>query len=152
VPVIAAGGITDARGIAAAFALGAAGAQIGTAYLWSSEAKISAPHRAALDGAQSDGTAVTNLMTGRPARGIINRVMREIGPISDVAPDFPLAAGALAPLRAKAEAQGSGDFSPMWAGQAASLGRALPAGELTKRLAAEALNHLRALGGASSKA
>ena len=152
VPVIAAGGITDARGIAAAFALGAAGAQIGTAYLWSPEAKISAPHRAALERAPSDATAVTNLMTGRPARGIINRVMREIGPIADVAPDFPLAAGALAPLRAKAEAQGSGDFSPMWAGQAASLGRALPAGELTKKLAAEALDRLRALGVASSKA
>jgi nitronate monooxygenase len=152
VPVIAAGGITDARGIAAAFALGAAGAQIGTAYLWSPEARISAPHRAALERAPSDATAVTNLMTGRPARGIINRVMREIGPVADVAPDFPLAAGALAPLRAKAEAQGSGDFSPMWAGQAASLGRALPAGELTKKLAAEALDHLRALGVASSKA
>jgi nitronate monooxygenase len=152
VPVIAAGGITDARGIAAAFALGAAGAQIGTAYLWSPEAKISAPHRAALELAPSDATAVTNLMTGRPARGIINRVMREIGPVADVAPDFPLAAGALAPLRAKAEAQGSGDFSPMWAGQAASLGRALPAGELTRKLAAEALEHLRALGVASSKA
>ena len=100
--------------------------------------------------ARDDGTAVTNLMTGRPARGIINRVMREIGPMSDVAPEFPLAAGALAPLRAKAEAQGSGDFSPMWAGQAASLGRAMPAGDLTRTLAAEALERLRAL--ATSKA
>jgi nitronate monooxygenase len=152
VPVIAAGGITDARGIAAAFALGAAGVQIGSAYLWSLEAKISAPHRAALKEAPSDSTAVTNLMTGRPARGIVNRVMREIGPISDVAPEFPLAAGALAPLRAKAEAQGSGDFSPMWAGQAASLGRAMPAGELTRKLAAEALAHMRALGIAASQA
>ena len=71
-------------------------------------------------------------MTGRPARGFINRVMREIGPISDVAPAFPLAGGALAPLRAKAEAQGSGDFSPMWAGEAAALGRVLPAAELTR--------------------
>ncbi len=150
VPVIAAGGITDARGIAAAFALGAAGVQIGTAYLWCPEAKISAPHRAALKSARDDGTALTNLMTGRPARGIINRVMREIGPVSDVAPEFPLAAGALAPLRAKAEAQGSGDFSPMWAGQAASLGRAMPAMQLTKTLAAEALERLRAL--AASKA
>ena len=122
VPVIAAGGVTDARGIAAAFALGAAGVQMGTAYLWCPEAKISAPHRAALRSARDDGTAVTNLMTGRPARGFVNRIMREIGPISDVAPEFPLAAGALAPLRAKAEAQGSGDFSPLWAGQAASLG------------------------------
>ena len=144
-PVIAAGGITDARGIAAALALGAAGVQIGTAYLWCPEARISAPHRAALTSARDDGTAVTNLMTGRPARGFVNRVMREIGPISDVAPAFPLAAGALAPLRAKAEAQGSGDFSPMWAGQAASLGRAMPAGELTRTLAAEALARMRSL-------
>jgi nitronate monooxygenase len=150
VPVIAAGGITDARGIAAAFALGAAGVQIGTAYLWCPEAKISSPHRAALKSARDDGTALTNLMTGRPARGIVNRLMREIGPMSDVAPEFPLAAGTLAPLRAKAEAQGSGDFSPMWAGQAAGLGRAMPAGELTKALAAEALKRMRAL--ATSKA
>jgi nitronate monooxygenase len=99
----------------------------------------------ALNSARDDGTALTNLMTGRPARGIVNRVMREIGPMSDVAPEFPLAAGALAPLRAKAEAQGSGDFSPMWAGQAASLGRAVPAGQLTKMLAAEALEQMRAL-------
>jgi nitronate monooxygenase len=146
VPVIAAGGITDARGIVAALALGAAGVQMGTAYLWCPEARISTPHRAALQSARDDGTAVTNLMTGRPARAIVNRVMREIGPISDVAPEFPLAAGALAPLRAKAEAQGSGDFSPMWAGQAAALGRALPAGELTRALAAEVLQRMRAMG------
>src|SRR3982074_2025287 len=145
VPVIAAGGITDARGIAAAFALGAAGVQIGTAYLWCPEAKTSAPHRAALRNGRDDGTAITNLMTGRPARGFVNRVMRDVGPIADVAPAFPLAAGALAPLRAKAEAQGSGDFSPMWAGQAASLGRALPAGELTRTLAADALERMRGL-------
>jgi nitronate monooxygenase len=145
VPVIACGAITDARAIAAAFALGAAGVQIGSAYLWSPEAKISAPHRAALKTARDDGTALTNLMTGRPARGIVNRVMRELGPISDAAPEFPLAAGALAPLRAKAEAQGSGDFSPMWAGQAAGLGRALPAGELTRKLAADALQHFASL-------
>jgi nitronate monooxygenase len=86
------------------------------------------------------------VITGRPARAIVNRVTREIGPMSDVAPQFPLAAGALAPLRAKAEAQGCGDFSPMWAGQAAGMGRALPAGELTRQLAAEALERLRALG------
>jgi nitronate monooxygenase len=139
VPVIAAGAVSDARGIAAALMLGAAGVQIGSAYLHCPEARISAPHRAALACAQDDGTRVTNLMTGRPARGLVNRVMREIGPISDVAPEFPLAAGALAPLRAKAEAQGSGDFTSLWAGQAASLGRAMPAGELTRRLAADAL-------------
>jgi nitronate monooxygenase len=143
VRVIAAGAVSDARGIAAAFMLGAAGVQIGSAYLHSPEAKISASHRAALSIAQDDATRVTNVMTGRPARGFVNRVMRDVGPISDVAPEFPLAAGALAPLRAKAEAQGSGDFTAMWAGQAASLGRAAPAGEITRQLAAEALALLR---------
>ena len=148
VPVIAAGGITDARGIAAAFSLGAAAVQIGTAFLFTPEAKISAPHRAALRDAHDDGTAVTNLMTGRPARGLINRVMREIGPVNEIAPAFPLAAGALAPLRAKAEAQGSGDFTPMWSGQAAALGREMPAAELTRALATEALAVMRRIGGA----
>jgi nitronate monooxygenase len=145
VPVIAAGGIGDARGIAAAFALGACGVQIGTAYLHCPEAKIATPHRAAMQSARDDATAITNLMTGRPARGFINRIMHEVGPVSDVAPQFPLAAGALAPLRAKAEAAGSGDFSPMWSGQAAALGRAMAAGELTKLLAAEAQAKLRRL-------
>jgi len=144
-PVIAAGAVSDARGIAAAFVLGASGVQIGSAYLHCPEAKISAPHRAALKTAGDAGTAVTNLMTGRPARGIVNRLMREIGPIDPVAPEFPLAAGALAPLRTKAEAAGSGDFSPMWAGQAAALGRAVPAEELTRALAAEAQSLLRAM-------
>jgi nitronate monooxygenase len=143
-PVIAAGAVSDARGIAAAFALGASGVQIGSAYLHCPESKISAPHRAALKSAGDAGTAVTNLMTGRPARGAFNRVMRELGPINPVAPEFPLAAGALTPLRAKAEAAGSGDFSPMWAGQAAALGRAMPAREVTRALAAEAQAMLRA--------
>jgi nitronate monooxygenase len=138
-PVIAAGAVGDARGIAAAFMLGAAGVQVGSAYLHCPESKVSAPHRAALKSARDDGTAVTNLMTGRPARGLVNRLMREIGPVSGMAPGFPLAAGAITPLRAKAEANGSGDFSPLWAGQAAGLGRAVPAAELTRMLAAEAL-------------
>jgi nitronate monooxygenase len=146
VPVIAAGGIGDGRGIAAAFALGASGVQIGTAYLRCPEAKISAPHRAALQFVDCEGTVLTNLMTGRPARGVVNRIMRELGPISTLAPQFPLAAGALLPLRLKAEATGSGDFSPMWCGQAAALGRDLPARELTKKLAAQAQNELRRLG------
>ena len=137
-PVIATGAVSDARGIAAAFMLGASGVQVGSAYLHCPESKISAPHRAALKSAGDDGTAITNLMSGRPARGIVNRLIREVGPISSVAPAFPLAAGALAPLRAKAEAQGSGDFSPMWAGQAAALGRAEPAADLTRTLAAQA--------------
>jgi nitronate monooxygenase len=149
-PVIAAGGIADVRGIVAALALGAAGVQLGTAYLHCPEAKISAPHREALASARADATALTNLITGRPARGIVNRLMREVGPISDIAPEFPLASGALAPLRAAAEARGLGDFSPLWAGQAAALGRALPAGELTRRLATETLELLRALSGSTA--
>lgn len=149
VPVIAAGGIADARGIAAAFALGAAGVQIGTAFMHCPEAKILGAHRAALKSAGDAGTTFTNLMTGRPARGIVNRIMRELGPIGE-APEFPLAAGALAPLRAKAEASGSGGFSPMWAGQAAALGRAMPAHELTLALVAETQAELRRLGAGSS--
>jgi nitronate monooxygenase len=146
VPVIAAGAVSDARGIAAAFALGASGAQVGSAYLHCPESKISGPHRAALKTVRDDGTALTNVMSGRPARGIVNRLIRELGPISPVAPEFPLAAGALAPLRAKAEGAGSGEFSPMWAGQAAALGQALPAAELTRMLAAEAQALLRRMG------
>jgi nitronate monooxygenase len=138
VPVIAAGAVSDARGIAAAFMLGAAGVQIGSAYLHCPESKISAPHRAALKAVADDGTAVTNVISGRPARGIVNRLIREVGPISPLAPEFPLATGALVPLRAKAEAAGSGEFSPMWSGQAAALGRAMPARELTQTLGAEA--------------
>ena len=135
VPVIAAGGIADARGVAAALALGAVGAQIGTTYLLCPEANTTPLHRAAL---QSDGarhTAITNLFTGRPARSIMNRVMRECGPISPLAPTFPLAVSAVVPLRARAEAMGSTDFSPLWAGQDTSGCRAMPAAELTRMLA-----------------
>jgi nitronate monooxygenase len=145
VPVIAAGGIADARGIAAAFALGASGVQIGTAFLHCPEARISASHRAALKSARDDSTALTNVLTGRPARGIVTRLMREQGPISDSAPEFPLAAVALGPLRAKAEAQGTGDFSPMWSGEAAALGREMPAGRLMAMLADEAMTRMKYL-------
>lgn len=141
VPVIAAGGIGDARGIAAAFALGAAAVQLGTAYLLCPEATLSPVHRAALRAAGDDATAITNVFTGRPARGLINRLVRELGPLADV-PAFPLAAGPLAGLRARAESRASGDFSPLWSGQAAPLARELPAEELTRRLAAEALARL----------
>ncbi len=135
VPVIAAGGIGDARGIAAAFALGAAAVQLGTAYLFCPEAKISPAHREALRASASDATAITNLVTGRPARGIMNRLMREAGPMSEVAPAFPLAGTALAPLRNARPT----DFGSLWSGQAARLGREMPAAELTRRLADEAL-------------
>jgi len=135
VPVIAAGGIADAQGVAAAMALGAAGVQVGTAYLLCPEATTSAVHRAALQSDAARHTALTNLFTGRPARGIVNRVMRELGPLSASAPEFPLATSAIAPLRAQAEAAGSGDFTPLWSGQNASGCRAVPAAELTRALA-----------------
>ncbi|MGH9143622.1 MAG: NAD(P)H-dependent flavin oxidoreductase, partial [Vicinamibacterales bacterium] len=117
VPVIAAGGIVDARTVAAVIALGAAGVQVGTAYLLCPECTTSAVHRAALKSAAAQHTAVTNVFTGRPARGIMNRIVREIGPMTALAPEFPLAAAAIAPLRARAESRGLGDFSPLWAGQ-----------------------------------
>jgi nitronate monooxygenase len=135
VPVIAAGGIADRAGAEAAFALGAAGVQAGTAYLLCPEATTSAIHRAALASEAARHTALTNLFTGRPARGIVNRFMREQGPMSGAAPEFPLATAAVAPIRAKAEAGGSGDFSPLWAGQNASGCAAAPAAEVTHRLA-----------------
>jgi len=136
VPVVAAGGIADAAGVAAAMALGASAVQVGTAYLLSDEATTSAVHRAALASPQAAHTALTNVFTGRPARGIVNRVMRELGPISPLAPAFPLATSAVAPLRTAAEAQGSGDYSPLWSGQNASACRAASAADITLALAA----------------
>ena len=135
VPVIAAGGIADAKGVAAAMALGAAGVQVGTAYLLCSEATTTTLHRAALKSDAARVTALTNLFTGRPARGIMNRIMRELGPMSAVAPAFPLAASAIAPLRAAAESLGSSDFSPLWAGQNTTGCKEVAAGALTRELA-----------------
>lgn len=138
VPVIAAGGIADANGVAAALALGAAGVQVGTAYMLCPESTLSQVHRAALHSEQARHTALTNLFSGRSARGIVNRLIRELGPVSALAPAFPLATGAIAPLRQAAEAAGSGDFSPLWSGQNASGCKAIPAAELTRLLAAGA--------------
>lgn len=146
VPVIAAGGIADGRGIAAAFALGASAVQIGTAYLFTPESLITDLHRSALAEASDDGTALTNLFSGRPARGLYNRVMRDVGPMSDQTPPFPTAGGALAPLKAAAEAEGTADFSSLWSGQAAGLGREMAADDLTRTLADEALARLQSLG------
>jgi nitronate monooxygenase len=145
VPVIAAGGIADGRGIAAAFALGASAVQMGTAYLLCPEARISPYLRAALKSAKDSVTTVSNVVSGRPARVFVNRVVREVGPLAIGVPSFPLGMAALEPLRTKAEAQGSADFSGLYAGQAAPLSRELPAGELTLKLAAEALERLGAL-------
>jgi len=135
VPVIAAGGIADARGVAAALALGADAVQVGTAFLCCSESRASAIHREALMSEAARHTALTNLYSGRPARGIVTRLMRELGPISEAAPAFPLAGAAIAPLRAAAEARGLGDASPLWAGQNASRCRAVPAAEVVRELA-----------------
>lgn len=134
VPVIAAGGVADARGVAALLGMGAAGVQAGTAFLLCPEATTSAVHRTALKSPQAVHTALTNLFSGRPARGIVNRIIRDLGPISDAAPAFPLASGALMPLRAKAEAAGSGDFTSLWSGQNASGCREVPAGEVVRTL------------------
>jgi nitronate monooxygenase len=138
VPVIAAGGIADGRGIVAAFALGASGVQIGSAYLRCPESKVIAAARAVLAQAGDDSTVITNVMTGRPARGVANRTMREVGPISPDAPAFPHAATALGPLKQAAEKQGKVDFTNLWAGQAIGLSREIPAAELTRQLAADA--------------
>jgi nitronate monooxygenase len=147
VPVIAAGGVADGRGIAAAFALGASGVQIGTAYLRCPESKVTAPARAALAQATDETTVITNVMTGRPARGVANRVMREVGPISPDAPAFPHAATALGPLKAAAEKVGRVDFTNLWAGQAVRMGREMPAAELTRALAGGALARLTQMAG-----
>jgi len=142
VPVIAAGGISDGRGVAAALMLGASAVQVGTAYLLTDEATISDDHRTALLTATDDGTQITNIFTGRPARGISNRAILDLGPLSSLAPDFPLAGGALTPLRNSAILNGSREFSNLWAGQAAALARQTDAASLTKALAAEAASLL----------
>lgn len=145
VPVIAAGGISDGRGFAAALMLGASAVSVGTAYLRTPEAKVPAPYQAALAVAGEATTTLTNVMTGRPARGIVNRLIREVGPISGEAPVFPHASGAVAMIRAAAEAQGSGDFTALWAGQAAALARPMGAADLTERLIAECRDRLRSV-------
>jgi nitronate monooxygenase len=140
VPVVAAGGIADAAGVDAAMALGAAGAQVGTAYLLCPEATTSAVHRAALKSA-APHTALTNVFTGRPARAIVNRLVREVGPVSRLAPPFPLAAAAVLPLRAQAEARGSDQFSPLWSGTNATGCKEVPAADLTRELASRLAIH-----------
>lgn len=133
-PVIAAGAIADARGIAAAFALGASAVQIGTAYLHCPESLATPAHRALLSSEAAEGTRFTNLITGRLARGLPNRLIEELGPVNPAAPAFPHASAALAMLRAAAEAKGRTDFSTMWSGQAARLAHPESAEALTRRL------------------
>jgi nitronate monooxygenase len=142
VPVIAAGGIADARGVVAALALGASGVQMGTAYLFCPEANVSPLYRRTLEQASDNEMVLTNLFSGRPARGILNRYIQESGPMSDAAPAFPYAATLVAPLRAASEKAGSVEYMQMWAGQAAALVKSMPADQFTRRLAADALSLL----------
>jgi nitronate monooxygenase len=142
VPVIAAGGIMDGRGIAAALTLGASAVQLGTAFLASPESLIAAPHRTALASARAERTVMTNLFSGRAARGIRNRLIEELGAMNPAAPPYPHASAALAPLRIAAEGLGRDDFTPLWAGQGAPLARAEPASAVVERLAREALKEL----------
>jgi nitronate monooxygenase len=144
---VAAGGIADGRGIVAAFALGAAGVQLGTAYLRCPEAATPSLHRDALRKADADATLLTDVFSGRPARVLANRFARQAGSALDRPPDFPLPLGALAPLRAKAEQQENSDFTPLWSGQAARLGRDMPADALTRTLVQEARDGFRQLNG-----
>lgn len=133
-PIIAAGGISSPAAVSAAKALGASAVQVGTAFLTSHEATTSALHRQALMSASAQHTALTNLFSGRPARGIVNNFMRDFGPLNAQAPSFPLATAAVAPLRAAAEAKGLSDFSPLWSGQNASDCEALPAADIAHKL------------------
>jgi nitronate monooxygenase len=146
VPVIAAGGIADGRGIAAAFALGASGVQLGTAFLLCPEAGTSPLHREALLHARDDETVLTNVFSGRPARAIANRLPLDLGPLSEAAPEFPLPMGELGPLRAEAEPRQSSDFTPLWSGQAAALAREMPGKALVLELVEEATERFKRLG------
>ncbi|MPY25561.1 nitronate monooxygenase [Shewanella sp. YLB-07] len=134
-PVIATGGIVDAKGVSAALSLGAAAVQVGTAYLLCDETNTSTLHRQAIKSNRSHKTVITNLFSGKPARGIVNRVIHELGPISELAPEFPHAATAITAIRQQAEAQGCSDFSPLWCGQNTTGCKEISAAELTLELA-----------------
>lgn len=131
-PVIAAGGIADGRGIAAALMLGAAGVQMGTAFLRCPETRISAAHREALRGARDDATRLTALFSGKPARSLVNEMIEELVDLEERAAPFPTQTSLTAPLR-----RDDGEWSPLWAGQAAALGRELPAADLVQKLAGD---------------
>jgi len=143
VPVIAAGGIVDGRAMAAALCLGASAVQLGTAFLLSEEATSVTSHRNALRTARDDNTAVTNVLTGRPARGVVNRIMRELGVLSTDPLPFPLAGGPLTPLRAATEPDGLGDFQPLWSGQSGALAREAGAAQIVADVVEQAARLLR---------
>jgi nitronate monooxygenase len=143
VPIIAAGGIADGRGVAAALALGAEGVQVGTAYLFCDEANTSELYRKDLRSSARDTTAVTNVFSGRPARCVVNRAVTELGPMTKIGPGFPKGFSALGPLRTKAEGQGKAEFSAHYCGQSAALSSVASAEQITKTLAADAIQELR---------
>ena len=143
VPVIAAGGIADGRGIAAAFALGASGVQMGTAFLSCPEANISDDHRAALRQARDDDTRLTRAFSGRPARAKNNRYIEAMAKDQVPLPDFPTMSTFSSPLREASEHRGDTDFQFLLYGQAAALNRELPAAELMERLIDEAQRALK---------
>jgi len=134
VPVIAAGGIADARSVAAALALGASAVQVGTAYLFTHEASVSPAYRQAVQSRSLDNTVVTEVFSGRPARCIRNRLTDALGPSESMAPDFPLPLRASSALRSLAESNDNAELSAHYCGQAAGLARELGAEELTTEL------------------
>ncbi len=137
IPVIAAGGFSNAKAVSAALSLGAIAVQLGTTYLLCNETKTSSLHRAAIKSEDSQHTAITNVFSGRPARSIVNRLVREVGPISTETPEFPLAATAVGVLKQAAEANNSSDFSSLWCGQNATGCKEISAAELTLELTPE---------------
>ena len=150
VPVIAAGGIVDGRGIAAALMLGASGVQLGTAFLTCPEAATTTVHRNALTQRKGLMTALTTAFSGRPARGIENQFMREMAGHEDTFPPFPIPNGLTSPLRQASAIANSPDFLPLWAGQAYPLIRTMPAANLVETLVAETRLALSAVGGSVS--
>lgn len=134
VPVIAAGGIADSRGVKAAINLGASAVQVGTSYLLCDELMTSDLHKKALKAETGRTTAVTNLFSGKPARGIVNRFMSERGPMSEQVPSFPYAAAALTALKTNAEKLGKTDFTPLWSGQNNTGCKEVGAAEMTRSL------------------
>jgi len=137
VPVIAAGGIADGRGIAAALALGAAGVQIGTAFLTCEESSVPKAHQASLMASDGSNTALTKTFSGRPARGIKNRYLDDLLSMEDDLPDFPLMNTLTGPLRKKSAANNSPDFIAQWSGQAVGMNRKTTVSELIKALVEE---------------
>lgn len=143
VPVIAAGGIFDGRGVAAAMMLGASGAQIGSAFLRAPESSAAALHKQALAETPDNATKLTRLFSGRPARSIRNRLVRELAAHEGDAAPFPTQRAVIAPLTKAAAAKGSADFMQLWSGQAGLRAEAAPSAQIFRRICDEALALLK---------